>query len=69
MYLFIDLYPLKQTLRLVAADLHNPVCLEVVKSGLPEVRCVCYLKEVVAAILCQRHLGLLVVDLEDKIVL
>lgn len=67
--LFIDLNPLKQTSRLVEADLHNPVRLEVVKSGLPEVRSVCYLKEVGAAILCQRDIGLLVVDLEDKIVL
>ena len=67
--LFIDLNPLKQTSRLVEADLHNPVRLEVVKSGLPDVRSVCYLKEVGAAILCQRDTGLLVVDLEDKIVL
>ena len=67
--LFIDVNPLKQTLRLVEADLHNPVRLDVVKSGLPEVRSACYLKEVGAAILCQRDIGLLAVDLEDKIVL
>ena len=67
--LFIDVNPLKQTSRLVEADLHNPVRLEVVKSGLPDVRSVCYLKEVGAAILCQRDIGLLAVDLEDKIVL
>jgi hypothetical protein len=67
--LFIDLNPLKQTSRLVEVDLHNPARLEVVKSGLPDVRSVCYLKEVGAAILCQRDTGLLVVDLEDKIVL
>ena len=67
--LFIDVNPLKQTSRLVEADLHNPVRLEVVKSGLPEVRSACYLKEVGAAILCQRDIGLLAVDLEDKILL
>ena len=67
--LFIDLNPLKQTSRLVEVDLHNPARLEVVKSGLPDVRSVCYLKEVGAAILCQQDKGLLVVDLEDKIVL
>lgn len=67
--LFIDHNPLKQTLRLVEADLHNPGRLDVVKSGLPEVRSVCYLKEVGAAILCQQDIGLLVVDLRDKIVL
>ena len=67
--LFIDLNPLKQTSRLVEADLHNSVRLEVVKLGLPNVRSVCYLKEVGAAMLCQRDTGLLVIDLEDKIVL
>ena len=67
--LFVDLNPLKQTSHLVEADLHNPVCLEVVKSKLPEVRSVCYVKEVGAAILCQRGIGLFVVDLEHNIVL
>lgn len=67
--LFIDVNPLKHTSRLVEADLHNPVRLKVVKPGLPDVRCVCYLKEVGAAILCQRDKALIVVDLEDKIVL
>lgn len=52
--LFIKINRLKQTSHLVDADLHNPVCLEVVKSGLPDVGSVCYLKEVGAAILCQR---------------
>ena len=39
-----------------------------VKSGLTDVWSVC-LKDVEAVILCQRDIGLLVVDLEDKIVL
>jgi len=49
--LFVDLNPLKQTSPLVEADLHNPVRLEVVQSGLPEVQSMFYLKEVGAAIL------------------
>ena len=49
---FACLDPLKQTSCLVEVDLHNPVRLEVVKSVLPDVRSVCYLKEVGAAILC-----------------
>ena len=66
--LFIDVNPLKQTSYLVEADLHNPVRLEVVISELPDVQGVCYLKDVGAALLCQCKKGLLVVDLEDKIV-
>ena len=51
------------------ADLHNPVRLEVVKSDMPDVRGVGYLKDGGAALLCQREKGLLLVDFEDKIVL
>ena len=51
------------------ANLHNPVRLEVVKSELPDIRGVGYLKDGGAALLCQREKGVLVVDLEDKIVL
>ena len=67
--LFIDVNPPKQTSRLVEADFHNPVRLGVIKSDLPDVRSVSYMKEVGAAILCQRDKALIVVDLEDKIVL
>ena len=67
--LFTDIDPLKQTSRLVEGDLHNPVRLGVLKSGLPEVRGLCYLSDFGAAILCQCGTGLLAVDLEDKVVL
>ena len=51
--LFIDVNPLNQSSRLVKADIHNLVCLEVVKSELPDVLSVCSMNEVGAAILCQ----------------
>lgn len=65
---FIDFDPLKNNSRLVEADLHNPVRVKVLKSVLPDVRTLCYLKGVGAAVLCEHCSGSLrVVDLEDKV--
>ncbi|KAJ7386115.1 hypothetical protein OS493_012459 [Desmophyllum pertusum] len=66
--LFIDFDPLKNNSRLVEAVLHNPVRVKVLKSVLPDVRTLCYLKGVGAAVLCEHCSGSLrVVDLEDKV--
>ena len=66
--LFIDCDPLKCSSRLFEADLHNPVRVKDIKSSLPDVRSLCYIKSMGAAVFCGSGTSTLhVVDLEDNI--
>jgi len=63
-----DCDPLKCSSRLFEADLHNPVRVKDIKSSLPDVRSLCYIKSMGAAVFCESGPSTLhVVDLEDNI--
>lgn len=68
--LFLDYNPLKNTSRIVEADLHNPVRVKILKSDLPGARSLCYLDDMGTVVLCQSDAGVLqTIDLEDKVTL
>ena len=66
--LFLDLNPVKNTTRIVEADLHNPVCLKVIKAEISESRSLCYLNDTGTAVICCHKDGIIqVVDMEDRV--
>ena len=67
-FFFLDLNPLKSAMRLVEADLHNPVRLKVVKTEIPVAPSLCYLNGFGAVVTCCNEAHLLqVVDIEERI--